>query len=72
MRFVCASDTHMMRDRVPIPDGDVLIHAGDFTMRGELKDERTSFINASMCDGTYNPINPPIVFDYSVKACARP
>ena len=217
MKFVCISDTHMMHDRVPIPDGDVLIHAGDFSMRGDLveiagfnaflaglphkhkvviagnhdflfergpslaraalingiylqdsevtidgvriygspwqpafmdwafnlergphikekwdlipsgvqilvthgppfgygdevpqptgaaervgcadllqavkrlqpayhvfghvhegygitKDEHTTFINASMCDGAYKPVNPPIVFDYSVKAYAR-
>ena len=29
MKFVCISDTHMMHDRVPIPDGDVLIHQDD-------------------------------------------
>lgn len=32
VRFVCISDTHSKTDRIPdIPDGDVLIHAGDFT-----------------------------------------
>ena len=35
-RFVCISDTHNRTDRMgyPIPDGDVLIHAGDFTNCG--------------------------------------
>ena len=35
-RFVCISDTHNRTDRLeyPIPDGDVLIHAGDFTSCG--------------------------------------
>ncbi|XP_068698120.1 metallophosphoesterase MPPED2-like [Montipora foliosa] len=35
-RFVCISDTHNRTDRLehPIPDGDVLIHAGDFTNCG--------------------------------------
>lgn len=36
-RFVCVSDTHGMTRKIPpgnIPDGDVLIHAGDFTMKG--------------------------------------
>lgn len=35
-RFVCISDTHNRTDRLdhPIPDGDVLIHAGDFTNYG--------------------------------------
>ncbi|HVA65370.1 MAG TPA: metallophosphatase domain-containing protein [Elusimicrobiota bacterium] len=31
MRFVCVSDTHTMHDRLPIPEGDVFIHAGDMT-----------------------------------------
>lgn len=35
-RFVCISDTHNRTDRLehPVPDGDVLIHAGDFTSCG--------------------------------------
>jgi len=35
MRLVCISDTHGLHERVSIPDGDALIHAGDFTERGE-------------------------------------
>lgn len=35
VRFVCISDTHNQIRRPPhIPDGDVLIHAGDFTLEG--------------------------------------
>ena len=37
IRFVCISDTHSLESALPkgfIPDGDVLIHAGDFTMHG--------------------------------------
>ena len=37
MRFVCISDTHGSED-FKIPDGDVLIHAGDFCNRGDLQD----------------------------------
>eukprot|EP00730_Choanoeca_flexa_P013910 TRINITY_DN5868_c0_g1_i1.p1 TRINITY_DN5868_c0_g1~~TRINITY_DN5868_c0_g1_i1.p1 ORF type:complete len:323 (+),score=35.40 TRINITY_DN5868_c0_g1_i1:3-971(+) len=33
LRLVCISDTHE-REVKNIPDGDVLIHAGDFTLRG--------------------------------------
>ena len=30
MKLVCISDTHSMHRRIPeIPDGDVLVHAGD-------------------------------------------
>jgi 3',5'-cyclic AMP phosphodiesterase CpdA len=36
MKFVCISDTHAQAKwmKHPIPDGDVLIHAGDFTHSG--------------------------------------
>ena len=37
VRFVCISDTHTVVEkqrRMNIPDGDVLLHAGDFTIRG--------------------------------------
>jgi predicted phosphodiesterase len=34
MRLVCISDTHNLHDRLQVPDGDVLIHAGDATRRG--------------------------------------
>lgn len=37
MRVVCISDTHERHRKVEVPDGDVLIHAGDFTMIGERK-----------------------------------
>ncbi|CAI4227241.1 unnamed protein product [Auanema sp. JU1783] len=38
IRFVCISDTHSKLDELipTIPDGDVLIHAGDFTNGGDL------------------------------------
>ncbi|CAG9315272.1 unnamed protein product [Blepharisma stoltei] len=34
VRFVCISDTHDYTDNLILPDGDVLIHAGDFTLEG--------------------------------------
>jgi predicted phosphohydrolase len=34
VRIVCLSDTHMKHKRVAVPDGDVLVHTGDFTTRG--------------------------------------
>lgn len=36
MRIVCISDTHRQHRRIQVPDGDVLIHAGDFCGRGTL------------------------------------
>jgi predicted phosphohydrolase len=35
MRIVCLSDTHDFHDRLVVPDGDVLLHAGDATMSGK-------------------------------------
>lgn len=35
MRIVCLSDTHSRHQGLRVPDGDVLVHAGDFTGRGE-------------------------------------
>lgn len=37
-RIVCISDTHHRHKKVQVPDGDVLIHAGDITGRGTLQD----------------------------------
>ncbi|MHC4831850.1 MAG: metallophosphatase domain-containing protein [Planctomycetota bacterium] len=38
VRIVCISDTHGMHDKVDVPSGDLLIHAGDLTSRGSLGD----------------------------------
>lgn len=35
MRIVCLSDTHDRHDELDVPDGDVLVHGGDFTMVGD-------------------------------------
>jgi predicted phosphohydrolase len=36
MRIVCVSDTHGRHRDLTVPDGDLLVHAGDVTRRGEL------------------------------------
>lgn len=38
MRVVCISDTHMQLDNIKIPDGDLLIHAGDLTYGGTVQE----------------------------------
>ena len=43
MRLVCISDTHSAHRAISLPEGDVLIHAGDATGRGGL-DEVASFL----------------------------
>jgi Icc-related predicted phosphoesterase len=42
MRIVCMSDTHGRHRRLTVPDGDLLIHAGDITRHGHL-DELDDF-----------------------------
>lgn len=42
MRIVCISDTHNKHEKIDIPPGDVLVHAGDFSTNGEL-DELIEF-----------------------------
>jgi Icc-related predicted phosphoesterase len=40
MRIVCISDTHGLHRNVAVPYGDLLVHAGDLTRRGELDELR--------------------------------
>lgn len=44
MKLVCISDTHNKHDKLDIPDGDVLVHAGDATMLG-TDEELEDFVN---------------------------
>jgi len=37
MKIVCISDTHNQHDQLTLPEGDVLIHAGDWTGTGTQK-----------------------------------
>ncbi len=37
MRIVCISDTHNCHDQINVPDGDILIHAGDATTVGNVE-----------------------------------
>lgn len=36
-RVVCISDTHQQEEKLVVPDGDILIHAGDITYNGSLE-----------------------------------
>ena len=38
MRIVCISDTHGHHDGIDLPDGDLLLHAGDLTTHGALEE----------------------------------
>jgi len=43
MRLICLADTHNLHYEIPIPDGDVLIHAGDCT-DGGTRNETENFL----------------------------
>ena len=38
LRLICISDTHCQLDKIKIPNGDILIHSGDFTYNGSLQE----------------------------------
>ena len=38
MRLVCISDTHTYHHQLDVPEGDVLIHAGDFSFNGRRRE----------------------------------
>ncbi|MFX1294854.1 MAG: metallophosphatase domain-containing protein [Promethearchaeota archaeon] len=38
LKFVCLADTHMRHNDIEVPDGDILLCAGDFTSYGSKKD----------------------------------
>ncbi|MHC4262653.1 MAG: metallophosphatase domain-containing protein [Planctomycetota bacterium] len=40
VRLVCLSDTHDSHRDLTVPDGDILVHAGDFTKRGREREVR--------------------------------
>ena len=42
MKLICISDTHGDHSEVQVPDGDVLLHAGDITGHGSKADYRDS------------------------------
>lgn len=44
MKVTCISDTHQHHKKIVIPETDMIIHSGDFTYRGTIK-EVTSFLN---------------------------
>lgn len=43
MKLVCLADTHNKHHDIPIPDGDILIHAGDCT-DGGTRNETNNFL----------------------------
>ena len=44
MKVICISDTHGFHNALTLPKGDMIIHAGDLTKRGQ-KDQVIDFLN---------------------------
>jgi len=40
VRVVCLSDTHGKHRKIDVPDGDLLIHSGDFCSGGKESEAR--------------------------------
>ena len=53
MKFVIISDTHGQHKKLILPKGDVLIHAGDVSIRGEEKESIDFLSWFSNCDFKY-------------------
>jgi len=43
MKIVCISDTHTYHHKINVPDGDVVLHAGDFMSSGKRQNEIREF-----------------------------
>lgn len=72
MRLVCLSDTHGLHERLTLPPGDVLLHAGDCTNLGKLA-EVQDFLNwfSEVGEFKYRVFiagNHDLVFDDDPKA----
>lgn len=58
-RIVCISDTHgkrLGREGIPIPDGDVLIHAGDLTETGQIAQVQSALTQITALPHPYKVI----------------
>jgi Icc-related predicted phosphoesterase len=74
MRIVAISDTHTKEREMVIPNGDVLVHAGDFTYRGrkgEIKDFLDWFLNLPHKHKVFIAGNHDITLDAYIRATTK-
>eukprot|EP00123_Amoebidium_parasiticum_P015854 comp23176_c1_seq1/m.37550 comp23176_c1_seq1/g.37550 ORF comp23176_c1_seq1/g.37550 comp23176_c1_seq1/m.37550 type:complete len:298 (-) comp23176_c1_seq1:28-921(-) len=81
IRLVCISDTHGFVDKIYIPPGDILIHAGDFTNTGHPSDvekfdawmaslpHKHKLVIAGNHDLTFDEDAYPMLWDRFHKRC---
>lgn len=78
MKIVCISDTHCRLDQVIIPDGDVIVHAGDALSRGTIEEFNTfidRYSKTNISHKIYVPGNhdrmTETMEDYVEQTCKR-
>ncbi len=53
-KLVLCSETHEMHSRIIWPEGDILVHAGDFTMVG--RPEKIEEFGKWLCDSPFDAV----------------
>ena len=74
MKLVAISDTHNFHNKITIPSGDVIIHAGDATGRGqewEIKEFIQWYSNLDFQHKIFIPGNHEVVLEYNYKEWSR-
>jgi Icc-related predicted phosphoesterase len=56
MKVICISDTHCQLEKVSIPDGDILVHSGDLTYSGNIKEISKELFELSKHRGRFKEI----------------
>lgn len=56
MRIIAISDTHSQLEKVKIPDGDILIHSGDLTYNGTIKETSQELYKLSRYEDKFKEI----------------
>jgi Icc-related predicted phosphoesterase len=75
MKIIAISDTHRLHGSLKIPEGDVLIHAGDLTKHGSLEDVIDfNYFLGTLPHPHKNVIagNLDFCFEKAQKACEEP
>eukprot|EP00276_Gloeochaete_wittrockiana_P005706 CAMPEP_0184657840 /NCGR_PEP_ID=MMETSP0308-20130426/21993_1 /TAXON_ID=38269 /ORGANISM="Gloeochaete witrockiana, Strain SAG 46.84" /LENGTH=256 /DNA_ID=CAMNT_0027096159 /DNA_START=172 /DNA_END=942 /DNA_ORIENTATION=+ len=75
MRFVVISDTHSLHEQITLPEGDVLLHCGDFSRHGMIR-EVQSFVQWLRLQQFQHKVviagNHELSFDKDHRAAGRP
>lgn len=56
MKIVCISDTHCQLQDISLPEGDILVHSGDLTYQGSIKETSKQLFELSTYRAKYKHI----------------